>query len=123
MVQDCYRPTDSSLPFTSYTLNVGKQCVCKAHKDGANLSTGLCLVCPFGNYDYQQGGHLILHELKMILEVPPGYMVLFPSALITHENIPIQENEDRRVITGFTPASIFQWVENGYQSLKVLNEV
>lgn len=114
MVPDCMRSSDS-LPFASYTFNVGKHSICRAHKDGCNLSTGLCLVCPFGNFDHTKGGHLILHELKLVLEVPSGSVVLFPSALITHQNIPIRENESRRAITAFTPGTIFSWVENKYR--------
>jgi hypothetical protein len=100
------------LPFASYTLNVGRQCICNVHVDGNNLVSGLCLVIPFGDFNHQNGGHLILHELRMVLELPPGSIVLFPSAIISHENVGIAPHEERRAFTAFTPGSMFQWVED-----------
>jgi hypothetical protein len=105
------------VPFASFTLNVGEQSICGAHIDGINLAAGLCFASPFGKFDYTKGGHLILHELRIVLEVPPGSFVLFPSAIITHENIPISEGESRQSITGFTPGIMFQWVENGFRRI------
>ena len=109
------------LQFACCTLNVGDQCVCFAHVDSLNLAGGLCLVSPFGSFDSTRGGHLILHDLKLALEVPPGSSVLFPSAIITHENIPIRDGELRQSITAFTPGSLFQWVDNGFSSVRSLS--
>lgn len=72
------------------------------------------MVSPFGEFDYELGGHLILHDLHVILEVPSGSIVFFPSALITHENIPVQGHETRRAITGYSSASLFQFADNGF---------
>ena len=100
-------PPSNQLPFASFTLNVRHQCICGAHVDCHNLPCGLCLASPFGTFDYKKGGHLILHKLKLVLEVPPGAAVLFPSAIITHENIPIAASEFCQSITGFTPGTLF----------------
>jgi len=108
-------PPSRHVPFASFTLNVGDQCICRAHLDGCNLAGGLCLVSPFGEFDYTQGGHLILHELKLVLEVPSGAIILFPSAIITHENLPIGNRETRQSITAFSPGTLFQWIDNGLQ--------
>ena len=110
------------VPFASFTLNIGDQCICGAHVDGSNLACGICFASPFGKIDYKKGGHLILHELKLVLEVPPGSFVFFPSGLITHENIPISEGELRQSITGFTPGSLFQWADNGFRRLNQINK-
>jgi hypothetical protein len=111
---DALEPCAGPLPFASFTLNVGDQSCCQLHVDGCNLAGGICLVSPYGKYDWKKGGHLILHELKVVLALPPGSMVFFPSALISHENIPIAPGEERRVFTAFSPANMFQWVENGF---------
>jgi hypothetical protein len=113
LVPDCKRPL-GDLPFFAVTLNVGEQSVCDIHVDGSNLAGGLCLASPFGSFDHKRGGHLILHELNLVLSLPSGSFVLFPSGLISHENIPIHPHEDRRVFTAFSPASAFQWKENGF---------
>jgi hypothetical protein len=119
--QDCNFPYQD-LPFASYTLNVGDKCICNVHVDALNLSTGLCLVIPLGNFDPRKGGHLILHELRLFLELPPGSIVLFPSAIISHENVTISDGESRRAFTGFTPAFMFQWAENGFSRVPEMSK-
>jgi hypothetical protein len=104
-----YQPPIPNLPFTSYTLNVDYQCICEPHVDGSNLAFGLCLICPFGKFDHKKGGHLVLHDLKIILEFAPGSIAFIPSALITHENIGIKCRETRHAVTAYTPASIFRY--------------
>lgn len=113
MAPDCSKAL-GDLPLFSITLNVGDHSICKPHVDGANLSGGLCLVSPYGSFDHIKGGHLILHELRLVLSLPTGSFVLFPSALITHENIPISAGETRKAFTAFSPAAIFQWRDNGF---------
>ena len=103
---ECFYPYED-LPFQSYAINVGRQSICRAHIDGENLATGLCLVIPIGTFDHKKGGHLILHELKLILELPSSSIVLFPSAVVTHENVSIGPTEERRSITAFSSASSF----------------
>jgi len=103
--------------FTSFTLNVDERCICGPHVDGSNLASGMCLVSPIGNFDPQKGGHLILHNLKLIFEVAPGSICLIPSAIITHSNIGIGPGETRRAITAYTPASYFQYYEEGFKGV------
>jgi hypothetical protein len=110
---DCEVPFEG-LPFQSYTLNVGSKSISLWHRDSENLALGLCLVIPVGSFDHTKGGHLVLHELKLYLELPSGSIALFPSAVITHENVGISEEESRRAITAFSSGSMFQWVENGF---------
>jgi hypothetical protein len=102
------------VPFTSYTFNVGKRCICQPHVDGLNLASGLCLVVPLGSFDPSIGGHLVLHDLKLICEVAPGSICLIPSAIITHSNIGIQAGETRRALTAYTPGSYFQYFEEEF---------
>lgn len=121
LVPDCSRPV-GDLPFAGITLNVGKRSICNVHVDGCNLAGGICLVSPYGVFDHQNGGHLILHELKLALSLPPGSFILFPSALVSHENVPIAEHEERRAFTAFSPGALFQWVEEGFSSVPGLHE-
>jgi len=114
LVYDGRRPCPA-LPFATFTLNVDEQCICLPHIDSKNLAGGLCLASPFGLFDHTQGGHLILHELKLVLEVPAGASVLFPSAIITHENVPIADHECRQSITAYTPGGLFQWLDHGFK--------
>lgn len=113
---DCFY-TVEGLPFTSYTLNVGKQCVCNVHVDGLNMVAGLCMVIPFGTFDHRKEGHLIMHEIKMVFELPSGSIVLFPSAIISHENVGIAPGKERQAFTGYTAAATFQWVQEAFDKV------
>jgi hypothetical protein len=112
-------PPNQDLPFASITLNVGRRSCSSLHVDGSNLAGGLCLISPYGRFDWKKGGHIILHELKVVLALPPGSLTFIPSALISHENVPIGLNEERRVFTAHSPASLFQWVEHECQLLSL----
>lgn len=114
MVPDCSPPA-GDLPFAGITLNVGRQCICEIHVDGCNLAGGVCMVAPFGQFDHTKGGHLILHELRLVLSLPSGSKIFFPSGLISHQNIPIAEHESRRAFTAFSPSAMFQWIDSGFK--------
>jgi hypothetical protein len=94
---------------------VDDKSVCGAHVDGQNLAFGLCFISPFGVFDHTQGGHLVLHDMKAVLEVAPGSQVFIPSALLTHENIGIGEHETRHAITAYTPGAYFRYYEEGFR--------
>lgn len=92
---------DSSFP--SVAFNLGPKTVCDKHRDKEDAAIGVCAVTSSGPYDYRKGGHLVLWELGLIVELPPGATVLFPSALITHSNCAIQAGEERWVFSDNSP--------------------
>lgn len=102
------------LPFAAFTFNLGDQCCSKAHYDQENVAIGWCLVTPFGIWDHRLGGHIILHELKLIIEFPPGSSLLLPSALVQHENIGLSSGESRAVITAYTSGSFFRFADKNF---------
>jgi hypothetical protein len=108
------RPLAPNLPFAQCTLNVGEKSTSGEHVDGKNFASGLCTVAPVGRFDYSRGGHLIMHELRIILEVPAGSIVFFPSAIITHENTPVQQGETRQVVTAYASGSVFQSADSNF---------
>ncbi|KAL0570015.1 hypothetical protein V5O48_011945 [Marasmius crinis-equi] len=107
--------------FAAATLNMGRVFT-RRHLDHLNLYCGLCSVSPTGTFDYTKGGHLVLWDLKLIIEVPPGCTVLFPSALIEHSNIPIGRNEERSSFVQYSASGLFRWVNNGCMSNKSFKE-
>jgi hypothetical protein len=115
----CYQAVPN-LPFAGFTLNCSPQCICKKHVDLNNLATGLCLINPLGFYDYKEGGHLILHDAKLIIEVPAGSQIFIPSAIIAHETIPVASHETRNAFTGYSAATLFQFVDNRFKLLRSL---
>lgn len=106
-----------ALPQTGYTINLDDRSICLSHIDHSNLATGLCLVCPLGNFNHELGGQIVLQEPRMIVEVPVGGMILFPSAIIAHGNISVEEKETRTAITSYCAGTLFQFVENGFEAV------
>ena len=82
--------------------------------DSANLPYGWCAITALGNFDYTKGGHLILWELGLVVEFPPGSTFLLPSACISHSNVAIAKHEKRFSFTQYTAGSIFRWVDHGF---------
>jgi hypothetical protein len=62
------------------------------------------------------GGHLVLRDLGIVVEFPPGSTILIPSALITHYNTPVRPNETRFSIVQYAAGGLFRWVENGFKT-------
>ncbi|KZP30363.1 hypothetical protein FIBSPDRAFT_908068 [Athelia psychrophila] len=92
----------------------------RLHKYYGDMMAALCCICrcavtALGDYDPTLGGHLILWDLKLIIEFPPGSTVLIPSAIFTHSNTAIQEGESRYSFTQYTSGGLFRWVEHGFQ--------
>ncbi|KAJ8507565.1 hypothetical protein ONZ45_g10076 [Pleurotus djamor] len=107
-----------SSDFASITVNFGPRTVCKKHKDSMNLSWGWCAITALGEYNYRRGGHLILWDLGLVIEFPPGATILIPSAALHHSNTPIAEDETRYSVTQYTAAEIFHWVHDGFRMAK-----
>ncbi|TEB16194.1 hypothetical protein FA13DRAFT_1650831, partial [Coprinellus micaceus] len=103
---------DNSI-FTAASFNCGPQTVSLDHFDHNNLSYGPCALTPLGRYDYKRGGHLILFDLKLVIEFPPGTIAIIPSAAIRHGNTPIAPDEDRMSVAQYCAGGIFRWVAYG----------
>jgi hypothetical protein len=64
------------------TFNFGPQTVTFDHRDSGNLAFGWCAITAFGNFDPTCGGHLVLWDMKLVIEFPPGSTILIPSAMM-----------------------------------------
>ncbi|KAJ7066667.1 hypothetical protein C8F01DRAFT_981538 [Mycena amicta] len=101
--------------FASVTLNLGPQTATLPHIDLLNLAWGLCFITALGVFDPLLGGHLVLWDLKLIIEFPPGSTIAIPSALLRHSNTSLQAGEIRYSVTQFSAGGLFRYVENGFQ--------
>ncbi|KAF8177220.1 hypothetical protein BJ912DRAFT_857008, partial [Pholiota molesta] len=107
--------------FPTTACNFHNVC-CDKHHDTQNCPFGWCAITALGEFDHTVGGHLILWELKLIIEFPHGYTVLIPSATITHSNIPVADGDVRVSVTQYCSGNIFRYVENGFRTDKSLRE-
>ncbi len=102
--------------FAAATFNLGPSTSTFRHRDYLNYVLGMCPVYAGGNFDSKRGGHLILWDLKLVIQFPVGSTIIFPSALLKHSNIPVQPGESHFSFTQFTAAGLFHWVYNGFKS-------
>ncbi|KJA21467.1 hypothetical protein HYPSUDRAFT_140647 [Hypholoma sublateritium FD-334 SS-4] len=106
----------SNSVFAAVAFNFGPRTCSKKHRDHANLPYGWCAVTALGNYNYTRGGHLVLWELGLVLEFPPGCTILLPSAAIAHSNTPVAAHESRTSFAQFTAGGLFRWMAHGFQT-------
>jgi hypothetical protein len=61
----------------------------------------------------------VLEDLGLVVEFPPSLTILIPSALITHYNTPIKDNETCFSIVQYVTGGLFRWAANGFKTDKV----
>ncbi|EPS92549.1 hypothetical protein FOMPIDRAFT_1137633, partial [Fomitopsis schrenkii] len=103
-------------PFPAFNLNLGPQVCTRIHVDCANFPAGWCAVVAFGDFDYTAGGHLILWSLGLVVQFPPGAVILLPSAIVEHGNVPVRDGETRMSFTQYAAGGLFRWVHYGCQT-------
>ncbi|KAJ7145934.1 hypothetical protein C8R44DRAFT_578679, partial [Mycena epipterygia] len=118
---DLRRPFPHSVFFAA-AFNFGPNVWTFKHRDVLNLAFGWCAIFALGNFNAKNGGHLVLWDLKLVIEFPPGALILLPSATITHSNIPVQAGEERASFTQFSAGGIFRYVDNGCRTVAELEE-
>ena len=101
--------------FAAAAFNFGPRACSKKHRDFANLPFGWCAITALGDFDPTKGGHLVLWDLNLVIEFPPGSTILIPSATIAHSNTAIGHRETRCSFTQFTAGGLFCWAEHGNQ--------
>jgi len=100
--------------FASITINFGPRTVSLPHRDWANLSWGWCSISSLGDFDPEKGGHLVLWDLRLVVQFPPGSSITIPSAMVRHSNVPISSGETRYSIAQYSASGLFRWVDNGF---------
>ncbi|KAF8158739.1 hypothetical protein K438DRAFT_1909999 [Mycena galopus ATCC 62051] len=102
--------------FSCAAFNFGPRVCTFKHRDVCNLPFGWCAVQALGCYNPQLGGHLVLWDLKLVVEFPPSALILLPLATIAHSNVPVVDDEERISFTQFTAGGIFRFVDNGFRT-------
>lgn len=66
-------------------------------------------------FRFKAGQHLVLWDLKVVIEFPPGSTILIPSAALRHSNTAIAKGETRYSFTQYSAGGLFRWVVQGFQ--------
>ncbi|KAF8059480.1 hypothetical protein FPV67DRAFT_1419717, partial [Lyophyllum atratum] len=102
--------------YPGISFNLGPSTVTLDHLDFHNSPHGLCPVTALGKFNPKQGGHLVLFDLKIAIEFPPGSTILLPSGLLRHGNTAIQPGEQRYSITQFCAGGLVRYVRYGFRT-------
>ncbi|OCH83552.1 hypothetical protein OBBRIDRAFT_566444, partial [Obba rivulosa] len=102
--------------FGAATFNFGPKVVTEPHTDRQNLPFGFCAITALGNYNPEEDGHLVLWDLGLVIEFPPGSTILIPSAILKHSNTAVQGSGRRLSFTQYSAGGLFRWVECGFQT-------
>ncbi|KIK60698.1 hypothetical protein GYMLUDRAFT_167428 [Collybiopsis luxurians FD-317 M1] len=94
--------------FACCSINFGLQTVTVEHLDSyLNYLFRWCAITALGNFDYCKGGHFVLWDLGLVIQLPPGWTILIPSAFLQHSNTKIQPGETRFSLTQYTAGGLF----------------
>lgn len=107
-------------PWASFCINMGLV-ISDDHKDLWNLLFGLCLIIPFGFFDFCTCARLGIKELGVEFEVAPGVPIWVPSAMYTHYNTELKKMGMRQSLVAWTGAPIFQWKDLDGRALAKLS--
>ncbi|KAG6851995.1 hypothetical protein C0991_004349, partial [Blastosporella zonata] len=102
--------------YPAAAVNFGPNVFTKAHRDCMNVPAGWCAIQALGTFDPTKGGHFVLPDLHLVIEFPPGALILVPSATLTHANIPVQEGKRRVSFTQFCAGGLFCFIDNGFRT-------
>ncbi|KAE9403691.1 hypothetical protein BT96DRAFT_814681 [Gymnopus androsaceus JB14] len=109
--------------FACCTFNFGPQTVTVEHLDHLNYLFGWCAITALGKFNYCQGGHFVLWDLGLVVELPPGWTILVPSAYLCHSNTIIRVHETCYSFTQYTAGGLFRIVDNDGQIRHWMSEV
>ncbi|KAJ3871637.1 hypothetical protein F5051DRAFT_340637, partial [Lentinula edodes] len=108
--------------FCATAFNLGGNVWTFKHRDFRNWAFGWCAITALGEFDPSRSAQLVLWELKLVINFPPGATVLIPSAVITHSNTPVAEGDSRMSFTQYSAGPIFRWVKDGCRTEKEMQE-
>ncbi|KAL0060295.1 hypothetical protein AAF712_012918 [Marasmius tenuissimus] len=111
-----FKPNFDRSQFASITCNFGPQVCTSIHTDAKNCSHSMCAITAVGQFQSSKGGHLVLPDLKVIIEFPSGCTFLLPSAILRHGYTRIQKHETRYSVTQYSAGGIFRWLEYGQRT-------
>ncbi|KAJ7803491.1 hypothetical protein B0H13DRAFT_1671679, partial [Mycena leptocephala] len=77
------------------------------HCNVLNLAFGWCTVQALSKFDPTKGRYLVLWDLNLIVEFSAGLLILLPSVMLVHSNVPAVPSEKQVSFMQFSAGSIF----------------
>ncbi|THU85627.1 hypothetical protein K435DRAFT_685208 [Dendrothele bispora CBS 962.96] len=98
--------------FACITVNFGPCTRTHIHTNAKNTAHDMCATT-LGSFNPKLRGHLVLWDLKVLIEFPPGCTILLLSALLYHLNTGVQTHKTRYSVTQYTAGGIWCWLDGG----------
>ncbi|KAK7436260.1 hypothetical protein VKT23_019224 [Stygiomarasmius scandens] len=102
--------------FMAATFNFDQQTETVEHLDYFNYIFGWCGITSLGSFDYTKEGHLILWDLKLVIEFPPGTSILIPSCYLRHSNTAVGQDKTRYSFTEYSAGGLFRYSDDGLRT-------
>ncbi|KAJ6528194.1 hypothetical protein B0H19DRAFT_969353, partial [Mycena capillaripes] len=99
--------TFANSAFSCAAFNLSPNVWTFRHHDVLNIAFGWCAIQAAGPFHPRKGGHLVLWDLRLVIEFPHRTLIFLPSATIAHSNVPVQPGDKRASFTQFTAREIF----------------
>ena len=58
--------------------------------------------------------YLVLWDMGLVIEFPPGATILIPSATLRHSNVCLNPGDTRMSFTQYSAGGLFRWVDQGF---------
>ncbi|EIM78970.1 uncharacterized protein STEHIDRAFT_70065, partial [Stereum hirsutum FP-91666 SS1] len=117
--EELERPFANSV-YTTFTANMGPKSAMFKHVDSQNDAHVWCAITNGGRFDFKKGGHMVLYDLKLIIEFPPGCTAILPSASVYHGNTAIGPEESRYSLTQYINGAVSRWIRHGFRPASAL---
>ncbi|KAJ3569745.1 hypothetical protein NP233_g4852 [Leucocoprinus birnbaumii] len=101
--------------FPTAAFNFGPDVWTNPHCDVKNYGFGWCVIQPLGPFNPKAGAHLVLPDLKQVIEFPSGSMIMIPSATLSHANVRVAEGDQRASFTQYFPGGLLRFVDNKFR--------
>lgn len=103
--------------FASCCINTGGRVRAMFHVDSDNYFAGLCVIIPFGFFDYNASARLVVdlgNGEVLSHSLPMGIPFFLPSAIVAHYNTRLEYAGDvRGSLVFWTSGKLFQWLALG----------
>jgi hypothetical protein len=102
-------------PWMGCVVNVGTDSPVrtKPHKDVKCAMEGRSCLCCFGDF---RGGHIVFWEIKVIVELKAGDILLFADHLLTHSNTEVEGT--RHSLVAFTHQKVIDWLSKKHNFIQ-----
>jgi hypothetical protein len=97
------------------SVNMGPRSILDDHVNSGNAPGVPCAITALGKFDPTKGGHLVLFDLKLMIQFPPGSTIFIPLASLRHGNIRVHDSETRYSVIQYMAGGLARHLAWGFK--------